>query len=118
MIEGFKLKVTCAELRKHLVGRAAYHRQRATEKEGELPNLRTALDNIKRQGVTVVTESIASMGKGGYNLDTEDPIKKLEQDIQDHRNKSLVFFFFSEHLFDEDYTLVESDLVRLEILKR
>ena len=49
---------------------------------------------------------------------SDDPVGDLEKDITEHINKALVFEFFSTHLFDDDYTLVESDLQRLEILKR
>lgn len=58
------------------------------------------------------------MNKGGYHTDNNDPVGDLEADIKDHRNKSLVFAFFSTHLYEEDYNLDESALIRLEILKR
>jgi hypothetical protein len=60
---------------------------------------------------------VEQMSKSGYRLDTEDVVDKLEGDIKDHANKALVFDFFAAHLFDEDYTMQEADLRRLEIIK-
>ncbi len=115
MINGLKLKVTSKELVDHCMKRAAYHTKRAGEKEAELPKLREALDCVKGQGR--LPDSVSHMNKGGYRLDPDDPVQRLEGDITDHRNKSMVFTFFASHLFDEDYTLEENDLRRLEILK-
>jgi len=118
MISGLKLKVTSKELRQHCLDRAGYHARRGNEKEAELPSLKEAVDRIKGAGGGLTPDSLARMSKGGYHLDPDSPVESLENDIRDHRNKSLVFCFFAEHLFDEDYTLEESDLVRLEVLKR
>lgn len=115
MIEGLKLKVDCRELMDHCIRRSEYHTQRANEKEGKLPELKKSLEVIKGN---TIANSISNMGKGGYHMDPDDPIKDLERDIQEHRNKALVFKFFSEHIFPEDYTLKEEDLIRLEIIKR
>ena len=115
MIEGFKLKVSSAELKKHCAERSAYHHQRASDKTAGLPELRRSLEVLKNN---TPASSVSHMNKGGYHLNTDDPIESLERDIADHNNKSLVFKFFSEHLFDEDYTLKEEDLIRLEIVKR
>lgn len=112
MIEGFKLKVPASELKSHCESRAAHHAKRADDKETSLPHLKTSFDAIKGTSPSG-QQSITS---NSYHL--EDPVKQLEADIRDHRNKSSVFTFFSEHLFDDDYTLTESDLQRLEILKR
>ena len=114
MIEGLKLKVTSAELKTHCSSRSSYHSTRANEKADKLPEIRKSLETIRGSAAT----TMSMMSKGGYHLDPDDPVKDLERDIEDHRNKSLVFGFFAEHLFDEDYTLREDDLVRLEILKR
>lgn len=116
MIEGFRLKVTSGELKAQCAARAEYHEGRAKIKETELPKLKDAMAAI--QVATGQPRSVTQMSKGGYHSDVEDPVRDLGQDIRDHRNKALVFRFFSEHLFDEDYNLKEDDLVRLEILKR
>lgn len=118
MIEGLKLKITSEELKDHCGQRSNYHRQRAHEKENQLPALREALLQIKNAGSPLQPTRVSQTGKGGYHLDTDDPVEKLESDIKEHRNKSQVFAFFARHLFDEDYTLQEADLVRLEVLKR
>jgi hypothetical protein len=116
MISGLKVRVTCEELKTHCVERAKYHDERAVQKEAELPQLKEIIESIK---AGKVAENVARMsGKSGYNFNAEDPVRDLETDIRDHRNKALVFRWFSEHFFPEDYTLEESDLVRLEILKR
>lgn len=114
MIEGLKLKVTSRELVAHCRDRAQYHAKRASEKENSLPEIKKSFETIKGSGLAT---SISTMSKGGYHCDPDDPIKDLERDISDHKNKSLVFNFFAEHFFDEDYTLREEDLRRLEILK-
>lgn len=117
MIEGLKLRVTSAEIRKHCLERAEYHTKRAGDKEVELPAIKDAFDKIKAGGTTAV-QVLAHMNKSGYHSDPTDVIDSLEKDIKDHRNKTLVFKFFGEHLFDEDYTLMETDLQRLEIVAR
>lgn len=116
MIEGLKIKVTSAELKDHLIKRSGYHKERGQRKASELPGLREAFEKIKAGGGA--PQSISRMSKGNYHSDPQDAIEDLEKDIQDHFNKSLVFLFFAEHLFDEDYVLREDDLFRLEILKR
>ncbi len=115
MIEGLKIRVTHSELVAHCKERAAYHQRRADEKDAELPGLKDSMEKIKAGGAAV---SVAHMNKSNYRLDTADVIESLENDIKDHRNKSLVFAFLAEHFFPEDYTLMETDLLRLEILKR
>ena len=117
MIEGFKLKVASSELKTHCFGRAEYHRKRATEKEAELPKVKEAMEAIRRGGGHAAA-GITHMNKNSYNLDTTDVVENLENDIKDHKNKAMVFDFFGNHLFAEDYTLKEDDLIRLEILKR
>lgn len=117
MIEGFKLKVTSAELKTHCETRAKHHTGRADTKEAELPKLQAAMDAIKTHAeATNVSQMTKSGISNSYHMD--DPVGDLEKDIADHRNKALVFSFFANHLFDDDYTLLESDLQRLEILKR
>lgn len=120
MIEGFKLRVTATELRDHCTSRADYHEGRADQKEGELPGLKEALAKVEAvTGANISLPDLAHMTKSRatYAMDVDQPVEQLERDIRDHRNKSLVFRFFASHLFDEDYTLSESDLTRLEILK-
>lgn len=116
MVDGFKLRMTSKELRIHCETRSQYHATRADEKTAGLPKLRESLETIKNNGIT--TTSVSTMNKGGYHLNTDDPIESLERDINDHRNKAILFKFFSEHLFDDDYILKEEDLARLEIIKR
>lgn len=117
MIEGLKIKVTSAELKDHLIKRSGYHKERGRQKESELPGLREAFEKIKAGG-GLAAGTLSHMSKGGYRSDPQDAVESLETDIRDHFNKSLVFLFFAEHLFDEDYVLKEDDLFRLEILKR
>ena len=112
MIDGLKLKVPHSELREHCIGRSKYHQERAELKKAELPKVAEAMDAIKNtgDGNTVIT-----MSKSGYK--TEDPVQDLKDDIRDHEKKAMVFQYFADHLFEEDYNLGEEDLRRLEILK-
>lgn len=114
MIEGFKLKLTSRELQDHCTGRAKYHANRAAEYTHELPKVKESMEALQKHGIaTAITQM---HGKGGsYDI---DPVEDMQQKIQDHGNRSLVFEFFSQHLFDEDYNLKEEDLIRLEVLKR
>lgn len=116
MIEGLKIRVPSAELANHLKARAEYHRGRAATKEAELPALRDAIAKVKSG--TQLAENVSQMSKGGYRMDDSNPVEGLEVDIREHRNKAVVFDYLALHLFDEDYTLQEADLIRLEIVKR
>jgi hypothetical protein len=113
MIDGFRLKITSAELRNHCTERSSYHRCRAADIQKELPKFRESLDALKAQGTAV---NISHMNKGG--LYETDPVDEMEIKVREHSNKALVFTFFADHLFQEDYNLKEEDLVRLEVLKR
>lgn len=117
MIEGLKIKVTSTELQNHCMERASYHTRRADEKAATLPDLKRAMETVKGHASPT---NMANMSKtnSSYHLDADDPVRDLERDITDHRNKALVFKFFAEHFFQEDYTLREEDLIRLEIVKR
>jgi phage tail tube protein FII len=115
MIDGFKLRISSAELKQHCKARAAYHSRRAEEKQVSLPELKRTMETIKGAGMAL---SVATMNKGGYSLDANDAVESLEKDINDHRNKAEVFNFYADHLFDDDYNLGDGDLIRLEILKR
>ena len=112
MIEGFRLKITSAELKKHCTERGAYHRDRALEYQKEMPKIRESIEALQSHGLAT---SVARMSKGSFET---DPIEDMENKIRDHGNKALVFQFFADHLFDEDYNLKEEDLIRLEVLKR
>lgn len=116
MIEGFKLKVSALELKKHCNTRSAYHARRTQEKRQELPRLRESLEAIKRGGMTAAA-SLTNMSTG-YNMNAVDVVKSLEKDITEHAHRAVAFKFFADHLFDDDYILVEDDLTRLEILGR
>ncbi len=117
MIEGLKLRIPSSEIAAHCRDRAAHHRKRAEEKRAEVPGIKDALDRLKVAGAQPPA-NVATMSKGGYRLDSEDVVENLERDIRDHENKAMVFIYFAGRLFDEDYTLDETDLQRLEILRR
>jgi hypothetical protein len=133
MIEGLKLNIPSKELAELVKSRAGYHRSRADLKEKEqLPMLRATLPDLEKAMAVVQShgqnpQKLGDMGKfssnSSYNMN-ENPvdqlkkdIEKLELDIRSHRNKALVFDFISTHLFDDTYSLTETDLTRLEILK-
>jgi len=113
MIEGLKLEIQHDELKQLLVDRAAYHRKRAAEKEAELPIIKASWEKLK----THQAESVAVINKMSYSH-SEDPTVQLESDIKEHKNKAVVFEFFANHLFHDVYSLSETDLIRLEIVKR
>lgn len=118
MIEGLKLRVTAQELREHCQKRVAHHNLRAEEKTRELPALRESLERLKKTSSQLPT-SVSNFSKGGgYRVEGSEVVEQLEADIRDHRYKALFFAFLEHHLFDEDYTLKEEDLVRLEILRK
>lgn len=119
MTEGLKFKVPSSELKSHLQSRAKHHADRATEKEGELPGLREALSKISGAVATANRPNPGSnVSNSRYSLDPDDPIEKLQNDIRDHRSKSFMFGFFASHLFNDNYTLKEEDLSRLEMFRR
>lgn len=60
---------------------------------------------------------MSKSGYNGYQLDPESVVESLESDIRTHNEKAIIFQFFADHLFSEDYTLMETDLKRLEMLK-
>lgn len=119
-IKGLRYQFTSDQLRAHMVDRAKYHDGRADTKETALPELRAAVEIVKKAG-TQAAASIAAMSKfsnSNYHFDPGTQVEQLEQDIKDHRNKALVFRELSKHLFvDSTYDLDENDLRRLEILK-
>jgi len=112
MIKGLRLKITSKELKDHCLERAKYHVSRADksrqEKKKALQDLREALEKVKGQKHLEMATAVLLHGQ----------IESLERDIREHNNKVLVFRYYAEHLFDEDYDLEESDLVKLEIFKR
>lgn len=130
MIEGLKLNIPSKELAELIKARAEHHRSRADLKEKEqLPMLKATLPDLEKamavvQGHGQVKDIAAKLSSNSsYNMN-ENPveslkadIEKLQKDIQNHRNRALVFDFIAAHLFDDVYSLTEADLTRLEILK-
>ena len=97
---GLVVEVKNTEIGQHCAERSKYHTERADHKEAELPKLQAALDALKGSSNAAVQATISSMNKGGYNLNTENPIEQLENDIRIHRNKALTFKYLGEHLLD------------------
>lgn len=120
IVKGLRYQFTTEQLRAHMVERAKHHEGRASTKETALPELRAAVDIVKKAGNTAAA-SIAAMSKfsnSNYHFDPGKQVEQLEEDIKDHRNKALVFRTLSDHLVaDATYDLEESELRRLEILK-
>ena len=130
MIDGFKVSIDHDELKAHLIARAEHHRQRAREKEAELPNLQAALEKIKNVPIVDPAQVVSAAntawlnetGGGamfGYRLNVDDVLRTLQNDIKGHRDKAATFAFFADHLHFEDYYfLYESELLRLEFIRR
>ncbi len=123
MIVGLKFKITSTELRTHCSERAKYHSTRADQKEAEIHGLEKAMATLVNLKSTSDDDSDAALAlahmtkfSNSYQMDREDPVGALKRDIQAHRNRSLVFKFYAEHFFDEDYDLKPEDLRTLEIL--
>jgi len=120
IVKGLRYHFTTKQLGDHMRARAEYHEGRATTKESALPELRSAVEIVKKAGIHAAA-SIAAMSKfsnSNYHFDPGTQVEQLEEDIKDHRNKALVFRTLSDHLVaDATYDLEESELRRLEILK-
>lgn len=110
MIEGLKIRVPSQELATHLRNRAAYHRERADTKDAAMPKLIEAKEALGK--LQANPSGVAEMNKF-----SNSSYKSLSADIRNHRNKALSMEYLADHLFDDDYTLTEADLARLEILK-
>lgn len=116
MISGLRLRVTSAELKLHCQFRAQYHKARAEEKRDQLSKMRPLVEALKTDPLAAV--QFSNIQKNNYRANPEDTLDALEEDIREHHNKYLLFVFYSEHLFEEDYDLKDDDLIRLEMLKR
>lgn len=114
MVKGLRIKVSSNELKTALLEKAAYHGTRRDEKQVQLPQLKSILEKV-RSGAAVSQAQLAKNSTYGFN---EDAVERLETDIANHNNKAIAFTYLAEHLYDDDYDLDESDLVRLDILKR
>lgn len=115
-MENLKFKVSSQELREHLRKRAEHHHGRARDKQASLPELKRTLESV--QGNRAMANMATALSKSHYHMDPVEPVKDLERDIEDHQAKAAAFEFFASHLFDEDYTLREDDLIRLEFIRR
>ena len=114
MIEGLQLKIEHTELKRLLESRAEHHRTRAATKEAELPNLRKSYESIK----AATPETVEQVSKAGNSYHVQqNPVDAMEKDIKAHKEKALVFEFFANHLFPETYSLDETALIRLELLR-
>lgn len=120
IVKGLRYHYTTEQLRDHMQKRADYHESRASQKEGALPELKSAVETVKAAGRGAATH-VAAMSKfsnSNYNFDAGDQVDALENDIKDHRNKALVFRTLSDHLVpNATYDLEETELRRLEIVK-
>lgn len=120
MIEGLKIRVTSQELGDHLNARADYHADKAAEIEKDLPAIREIRDRF-RSGTNLNPDDLARMTKASNYAHTkgvEEMVGELEGEMRNRRNKAMAFRYIAAHLFQEDYTLQNEDLQRLEILNR
>lgn len=117
MIEGLKIRVPSKELADHLNKRADHHLEKAAKLSAEIEGLIAVSERIKTKSAS--DEDIAKVSKvANYNANVslDDLINQFETDIRGRRNKALAFAYLASHLFDEDYTLQENDLIRVELL--
>jgi len=119
IVKGLRYHYTTAQLKEQMTGRAQYHEDRASTKESALPELRSAVEIVKKAGqIPVAVTQMSKFTNSNYHFDAGDQVEQLETDIKDHRNKALVFRTLAEHLVaDAVYDIDENDLRRLEIVK-
>lgn len=115
-MEGLKFKVSSQELKSHLVDRAAHHRDKASEKEAIPDDIKKTIE--ASHGNRSIANMVPTLAKSAYHANVSDSSGSLQRDIEDHQAKAAAFEFFASHLFDEDYTLREEELIRLELVRR
>jgi hypothetical protein len=99
MIEGLKIQIGSQELKMHILGRAAHHREKTEWYAKQINSLKQG--HVSQTGAS------------------NDPIASLEQSRKSHNNAATFFKFLAHHLVgDEIYQLSENDLTRIEILDR
>ena len=131
-VPGLLFKITADRMRKHCTDRAAYHAQRAKDKQEQIPRLeesiksmREAIDTIKgNRRETAAPMSMSNKTSASYGFDAgsdlrdlEEQIDNLRNDIKDHANKSATFMYLSESVIGSDYILEWADLQRLELAR-
>lgn len=117
IVKGLVFHYTTEQLAAHMRGRADHHDQRAAQKETAIPDLKNAIETVKK---TAEASSAVMITKTSshYNFNGENELERLETDIKDHKNKAVVFRELAEHLIvGAVYELGEADLRRLEVVK-
>ena len=100
MIEGLHFDVPYEELKEHLGFKARHHDERRVFYEKQ---------------VHVLDEG----GAEAADFSGGDPIKALRSKASDHRSRSELFQFLTDHLIEgEVYRLSQTDLVTLELISR
>jgi hypothetical protein len=95
MIEGIKIEMTTAELKKHVISRAAFHTTKAKWYAKQGTSLRSGRSDMPNM--------------------SNDPVSSLERSREDHEKRAAFFSIIAKHLVpSETYRLNESDLTRLE----
>ncbi len=110
MIEGLKLTMTSAELKKTLESRVEYHQGRVAWLTVEIKRLEPELAKFTEQSLEIEKYVSNSSNNG---LDT------FKSQLRHHTDRATVFKFMAEHIIpNETYLLEEEDLRRLEVLPR
>ncbi len=121
MIDGLKFRMTRDELAIHLRERAKYHELRATAKRDELLTLRANLEKVTVDVQTLGGKRPSTNVSGGFNPDYliqehRRLVEEHERTMVEHLARVDKFRFIANHLFNDDYSLTESDIPRLELV--
>jgi len=108
-IQGLKLTMTSAEMKKVMLERIAFHQEKAEWCEKEVDRLEPEVAKFRGEA--------KKMGKSGRSNNISAAAQNFENEMVRHTDKVTLFTFMSEHLIpDETYILDENDLRKLEVL--
>lgn len=118
-IEGIKLSITSAELKKLCEQRVEYHSKRAEQQAERLKKLEPTFKEIEQEDEESANEAAHGFKYASSNAPgDEDPLAKIRRRFKHHRDRATVFRFMAEHVVvNETYVMTESDLQKLEVIK-
>lgn len=117
-IEGIKLSITSAELKKLCEARVEYHSTRARWNETKLKELKPTFDQATEDAEDEAEEQFKAMTYAN-NGNNNDPLDRFKRGARHHRDRAVVFRFTAAHVIEnETYILTEEDLRKLEVLPR
>lgn len=104
VIEGLKIDVPAAELKKMLEGRLEYHQAKAKAYEEQQAQLQKVEDQLGEEAKKLSKVSHATVAE------------TLESSIKKHKDQIIYYKFMAEHVIpNKTYRLQEHDLTRLGV---